>query len=316
MRDRPRTRAVQLTPARPLRRRESAGGPSGALPLTPELLRERPVRRRLRAVPERGDGLGPAKTARDPFLILSTQGGLRADDGTPVALGLPHGPLGGRAARPRGGGGARPPRRPALRRARLGPVRRADPGDDGDVRLARVPERRGARPPPARPEPADPARRDRCRHMRQGTPGDDDGAGVVRRPRGRRDPRWGDAAPAPGGGRGGGPDARRTVRAPPRLARGGRRPRLPRLRHARRRLPVPRHRGDRPGRRARRSGSRSRTRRSRPQGSRSGSTLPAAPRAPSTVSGATGARSRTCSPRKHSRTRCSPTPPSEARRTC
>ena len=32
-------------------------------------------------------GWDPAKTGRDPFLILSTQGGMRADDGTPVALG-------------------------------------------------------------------------------------------------------------------------------------------------------------------------------------------------------------------------------------
>lgn len=32
-------------------------------------------------------GWEPAKTARDPFLILSTQGGLRSDDGRPLALG-------------------------------------------------------------------------------------------------------------------------------------------------------------------------------------------------------------------------------------
>ena len=32
-------------------------------------------------------GWDPAKTGRDPFLILSTQGGMRTDDGTPVALG-------------------------------------------------------------------------------------------------------------------------------------------------------------------------------------------------------------------------------------
>ena len=34
-----------------------------------------------------GMGWDPAKAALDPYLILSTQGGLRADDGSPVALG-------------------------------------------------------------------------------------------------------------------------------------------------------------------------------------------------------------------------------------
>ncbi len=32
-------------------------------------------------------GWKPAEVDRDPYLILSTQGGMRAEDGTPIALG-------------------------------------------------------------------------------------------------------------------------------------------------------------------------------------------------------------------------------------
>jgi putative YjhG/YagF family dehydratase len=65
----------------------SADGPAGVLPLTSELLRDRPSGDVFGLSQNAGMGWEPAKTARDPFLILSTQGGVRADDGTPVALG-------------------------------------------------------------------------------------------------------------------------------------------------------------------------------------------------------------------------------------
>jgi putative YjhG/YagF family dehydratase len=57
------------------------------IPLTGDFLRDSPSGDVFGLSQNAGMGWDPAKTARDPFLILSTQGGLRADDGTPVALG-------------------------------------------------------------------------------------------------------------------------------------------------------------------------------------------------------------------------------------
>ena len=57
------------------------------LPLTPEFLRDRPSGDVFGLSQNAGMGWDPAKTARDPFLILSTLGGVRADDGRPIALG-------------------------------------------------------------------------------------------------------------------------------------------------------------------------------------------------------------------------------------
>lgn len=65
----------------------AADGPAGALPLTPELLRDRPSGDVFGLSQNAGMGWEAAKVGRDQFLILSTQGGLRADDGTPIALG-------------------------------------------------------------------------------------------------------------------------------------------------------------------------------------------------------------------------------------
>ena len=65
----------------------SADGPSGALPLTPELLRDSPSGDVFGLTQNAGMGWEAAKVGRDQYLVLSTQGGVRADDGTPVALG-------------------------------------------------------------------------------------------------------------------------------------------------------------------------------------------------------------------------------------
>jgi putative YjhG/YagF family dehydratase len=65
----------------------TAAGPSGRLPLTAELLRDRPSGDVFGLSQNVGMGWDASESARDEFLILSTQGGLRADDGTPVALG-------------------------------------------------------------------------------------------------------------------------------------------------------------------------------------------------------------------------------------
>jgi putative YjhG/YagF family dehydratase len=67
--------------------RTTAPGPAGRLPLTPEMLRERPSGDLFGLSQNAGMGWNPAEVGRKPFLILSTQGGLRAPDGQPIALG-------------------------------------------------------------------------------------------------------------------------------------------------------------------------------------------------------------------------------------
>jgi putative YjhG/YagF family dehydratase len=65
----------------------SAPGPQGALPLTPEMLRERPSGDVFGWTQNAGMGWEPARLGGEEIVILSTHGGLRAPDGTPIALG-------------------------------------------------------------------------------------------------------------------------------------------------------------------------------------------------------------------------------------
>src|SRR6266404_2141436 len=65
----------------------TAAGPSGSLPLTEELLHHAPSGDLFGWSQDVGMGWNPAELHRKEFLILSTQGGIRAPDGTPVALG-------------------------------------------------------------------------------------------------------------------------------------------------------------------------------------------------------------------------------------
>ncbi len=65
----------------------NASGPSGLLPLTPEMLRTRPSGDLFGWTQNAGMGWDPAQLGSDEYLILSTQGGLRAEDGSPIALG-------------------------------------------------------------------------------------------------------------------------------------------------------------------------------------------------------------------------------------
>ena len=67
--------------------RTRAAGPSGRLPLTETLLREAPSGDLFGLTQNAGMGWDPAEVGRDPFLILSTLGGLRSPDGRPIALG-------------------------------------------------------------------------------------------------------------------------------------------------------------------------------------------------------------------------------------
>ena len=64
-----------------------ADGPAGSLPLTDEMLRHWPSGDLFGLSQNAGMGWTPSEVDRDPFLILSTQGGLRAPDGSPIALG-------------------------------------------------------------------------------------------------------------------------------------------------------------------------------------------------------------------------------------
>ncbi|MSU04942.1 MAG: YjhG/YagF family D-xylonate dehydratase [Pedosphaera sp.] len=64
-----------------------SSGPVGELPLTPEFLLERPSGDLFGLTQNAGMGWNPRELNRPQFLILSTQGGLRAPDGEPIALG-------------------------------------------------------------------------------------------------------------------------------------------------------------------------------------------------------------------------------------
>ena len=66
----------------------TAKGPTGALPLNDDLLRHAPSGDLFGWSQNVGMGWDPAKLGGREFLILSTHGGLRAEDGTPVALGF------------------------------------------------------------------------------------------------------------------------------------------------------------------------------------------------------------------------------------
>jgi putative YjhG/YagF family dehydratase len=65
----------------------SAAGPAGNLPLTEELLREAPSGDLFGWTQDVGMGWKPSELNRREFLLLSTSGGLRGPDGTPIALG-------------------------------------------------------------------------------------------------------------------------------------------------------------------------------------------------------------------------------------
>src|SRR5258705_4115938 len=64
-----------------------ASGPAGSLPLTEDLLLNSPSGDLFGLSQNAGMGWNPAEVGRKQFLILSTQGGLRAPDGQPIALG-------------------------------------------------------------------------------------------------------------------------------------------------------------------------------------------------------------------------------------
>jgi putative YjhG/YagF family dehydratase len=64
-----------------------AKGPEGSLPLTPEMLIERPSGDIFGWTQNAGMGLDPRLLGGKEILLLSTHGGIRAEDGKPIALG-------------------------------------------------------------------------------------------------------------------------------------------------------------------------------------------------------------------------------------
>ncbi|WP_348264168.1 YjhG/YagF family D-xylonate dehydratase [Telmatobacter sp. DSM 110680] len=65
-----------------------ASGPAGSLPLTPEMLLNEPSGNLFGLSQNAGMGWEPSRLLDPEFLILSTHGGMRAENGRPIALGF------------------------------------------------------------------------------------------------------------------------------------------------------------------------------------------------------------------------------------
>ena len=80
--------AIDLLPVPDVETLEThSTGPSGNLPLTDDMLRNWSSGDLFGLTQSAGMGWDPKKLLGDQYLILSTQGGVRAPDGTPIALG-------------------------------------------------------------------------------------------------------------------------------------------------------------------------------------------------------------------------------------
>lgn len=75
------------TPAELLDVPSAGDGPKGRLPLTEEMLLDSPSGDLFGLTQNAGMGWNPEELLNDQYLILSTQGGIRGEDGTPIALG-------------------------------------------------------------------------------------------------------------------------------------------------------------------------------------------------------------------------------------
>jgi putative YjhG/YagF family dehydratase len=64
-----------------------ASGPTGSLPLEPDFLTNAPSGDVFGWTQDAAMGWSPSDLGKDEYLILSTQGGIRAEDGSPIALG-------------------------------------------------------------------------------------------------------------------------------------------------------------------------------------------------------------------------------------
>ncbi len=80
-------RIVDTDPSALLDVQTRAAGPQGTLPLTEEMLLDAPSGDIFAFSQNAGMGWDPNELTRPQYLLLSTQGGIRAPDGRPVALG-------------------------------------------------------------------------------------------------------------------------------------------------------------------------------------------------------------------------------------
>ncbi len=218
-----------------------APGPEGSLPITPEMLLTEPSGNLFGLSQSAGMGWEPARLLDPEYLILSTHGGLRAADGTPIALGFHTGHwevglLVAEAARELRAHHMHPVRRSLHR-----PVRRPHPGHRRHARLAALPQRRGHRPAPPHALAAHAQRRHRRSHVRQRPARHDDGPRLVRTAPKHPCPWRRHAASRRRRRCWQNPVHRRPLRSGPDNSRVRRRSRLPHLRNPRRRLPISRH---------------------------------------------------------------------------
>lgn len=82
------SRVLETEAALFLQTQTHARGPEGSLPITPEMLLTQPSGNLFGLTQNAGMGWEPTRLLDPEFLILSTHGGLRAQDGTPIALGF------------------------------------------------------------------------------------------------------------------------------------------------------------------------------------------------------------------------------------
>ena len=132
-----------------------AAGPQGALPLTPQMLMESPSGNLFGMTQNAGMGWDANRLTGKEVLIIGTQGGIRAGDGRPVALGYHtgHWEIGMQM------------QAAAKEITRNGGIR-ALSGHARDVRLPAVPQRRGNRVSSSDPLPADAPGGDRRGNLR------------------------------------------------------------------------------------------------------------------------------------------------------
>ena len=113
-------------------------GPAGSLPLTEIMLRERPSGDLFGWSQNAGMGWNPKALGGKEFLMLSTHGGIRAPDGTPIALGYHTGHWEVGLADGSSGDELQAGRSGSVRRRLYRSLRRPLPGHDGDVRQPAV----------------------------------------------------------------------------------------------------------------------------------------------------------------------------------
>jgi len=80
--------SILESPAGIAKVRTHAAGPQGQLPITAQMLIDQPSGNLFGLTQSAGMGWEPARLLDPEFLILSTHGGLRAEDGRPIALGF------------------------------------------------------------------------------------------------------------------------------------------------------------------------------------------------------------------------------------